>query len=56
MFNGKILILLMKSHDPAPDPHGTKMLDPDPKKIYVDPQHCSHVPFFSTKPSHYEFS
>ena len=40
-FKGKIVILLIKSldSDPNPDPHRSEMMDPDPKKIYVDPQH-----------------
>ena len=25
-----------------PDPNWTKILDPDPNSMYLDPQHCSH--------------
>ena len=35
---GKIVILVIKSLDP--DPQRSKMLDPDPLKIYVDLKHC----------------
>ena len=35
--------MLIKSLDP--DPHRSEMLDPDPKKIYVDPQHWTKEKF-----------